>query len=232
MFIVAMFSGSLGFWAGDYRRPPPPSPEASVPLIVLARDLEPGQPLTPQDLTTAAWPRSTDGIPAGAERLVLGQALSHAHRAGDVVTYGELAEPGSVVMKKARAAALDITARSPWIKQGDHVDVLSSMEDPQTFEDVTVTLIQNAIVTGTLTVNDQTQRLTLLLIFEEAEALLLAQKLGKVDVTLRNPDDVDILEERGRATVYTLLSGERSRVLQQKRFTTGCILRGNGHPLP
>ncbi len=44
-------------------------------------------------------------------------------------------------------------------------------------------------------------------------------------LTLRNEDDVDVLEERGRATISTLLSGERTRVLQQKRFNTIQVIR-------
>ena len=52
--------------------------------------------------------------------------------------------------------------------------------------------------------------------------------LGQLDVTLRNPDDVDVIEDQGRATLNTLLSGERLRVLTGKRYGSACcILR---HP--
>jgi pilus assembly protein CpaB len=37
-----------------------------------------------------------------------------------------------------------------------------------------------------------------------------------------------VIEERGRATINTLLSGERTRVLQQKRFNTIQVIRGSG----
>ena len=47
-------------------------------------------------------------------------------------------------------------------------------------------------------------------------------------MTLRNDEDVDVIEERGRATMNTLLSGERTRVLQQKRFNTIQVIRGAG----
>jgi pilus assembly protein CpaB len=67
---------------------------------------------------------------------------------------------------------------------------------------------------------------SLLVIPEEAEILVLAQDLGALTMSLRNEDDVDVIEERGRATINTLLSGERTRVLQQKRFNTIQVIRG------
>jgi len=69
---------------------------------------------------------------------------------------------------------------------------------------------------------------SLLVIPEEAEILVLATEMGGLTMTLRNEDDVDVIEERGRATINTLLSGERTRVLQQKRFNTIQVIRGAG----
>jgi pilus assembly protein CpaB len=46
-------------------------------------------------------------------------------------------------------------------------------------------------------------------------------------MSLRNEDDVDTMEERGRATISTLLSGERTKVLQAKRFNTIQVIRGS-----
>jgi pilus assembly protein CpaB len=65
---------------------------------------------------------------------------------------------------------------------------------------------------------------------EEAELLALAEQLGALTFTLRNEDDLDVLEERGRATLSTLLSGERTKVLQQKRFNTIQVIRGAAPP--
>ncbi len=39
---------------------------------------------------------------------------------------------------------------------------------------------------------------------------------------------MDIIEERGRATISTLLSGERTRVLEQKRQEIIQIIKGTG----
>ena len=39
-----------------------------------------------------------------------------------------------------------------------------------------------------------------------------------------------MLEEKGRATISTLLSGERTKQLQQKRFNTIQVIRGSKDP--
>ncbi len=102
---------------------------------------------------------------------------------------------------------------------------LSTFLDPATKEPVAITVLQNVLVGAV-----DAQHVSLRVIPEEAELLAVAQHLGSITLTLRNSDDVDVLEERGRATINTLVSGERARILQQKRFTTIQIIRGTGAP--
>ena len=85
-----------------------------------------------------------------------------------------------------------------------------------------------ASVVGFLWVSDDGQLKPKLVIPEEAEILVLSAELGGLTMSLRNEDDVDVIEERGRATINTLLSGERTRVLQSKRFNTIQVIRGAG----
>lgn len=95
-----------------------------------------------------------------------------------------------------------------------------------------VVILATGKITGTTNVNTMPaaqqdyNNVSLLVIPEEAEILVLAQDLGALTLTLRNEDDVDVIEERGRASINTLLSGERTRVLQQKRFNTIQVIRG------
>ena len=147
------------------------------------------------------------------------------------------------VQKKARAMTIEAgktTAVGGWVRPNDHVDIIGTFKDPQTNESVAVTLMQNVIVlatgkiTGTTNVNliPEGQReysnVSLLVLPEEAEVLVLSSELGGLTMSLRNEDDVDVIEERGRATLNTLLSGERTRVLQAKRFNTIQVIRGSG----
>jgi pilus assembly protein CpaB len=60
---------------------------------------------------------------------------------------------------------------------------------------------------------------------EEAEILVLATQFGGLYLSLRNPEDIGGEEERGRATIDTLLTGERVRALKRKRERTFQIIR-------
>jgi len=138
-----------------------------------------------------------------------------------------LPAPAPLVVVVKRVRLMPVTAiTGSWLRAGDHVDALSTLLDPQTKEPVAVTMLQNVLV-GAVEPLDST-RVSLLVIPEEAEILAVAQNLGTITLTLRHPEDVDVLEERGRATVNTLLSGERTRVLHQKRFSTIQVIRGSG----
>ena len=58
-------------------------------------------------------------------------------------------------------------------------------------------------------------------------AVVLAQDMGSLMLSLRNEDDVDVIEDRGRATINTLLSGERTRLLHEKRRKVIETIKGN-----
>lgn len=61
------------------------------------------------------------------------------------------------------------------------------------------------------------RRVTLLLLPEEGEIVHEGATAGVLHLGLRHPEDVDLLEDRGRATINTLLSAERRKVLLRKR---------------
>jgi len=147
------------------------------------------------------------------------------------------------VMPRTRAFTIEAgknVAVGGWVRPNDHVDVIGTFRDPQTNEQVAVTLLQNVIIlatgkiTGTTNVNliPESQRdyqnVSLLVIPEEAEILVLATELGQLTLSLRNEDDVDVIEDRGRATIHTLLSGERTRQLQERRQSIIEVIRGSG----
>jgi Flp pilus assembly protein CpaB len=62
---------------------------------------------------------------------------------------------------------------------------------------------------------------------EEAEILTLAQETGTLTLLLRNPADLDYQEKRSILDAKTLLAGDRTGELQQKRYKTIQIIRGN-----
>jgi pilus assembly protein CpaB len=222
-----------------------------VPVVVAAQDIPEGTIVTFDMISQRSVPEqfvTSSVVKPDSATYVVNQKVLVPLQAGDPLLWSQFettkaAERLSTkVQKKGRAITIEakqVTAVGGWVRPNDHVDLIGTFRDPQTDENVAVTLLQNVIVlatgkiTGTTNVNliPESQReynnVSLLVIPEEAEILVLASELGNLTLSLRNEDDVDIFEERGRATISTLLSGERTRVLEAKRREIITIIKGN-----
>jgi pilus assembly protein CpaB len=223
-----------------------------VPVVVAAQDIPEGTIVTFDMISQRSVPEqfvTSSVVKPDSATYVVNQKVLVPLQAGDPLLWSQFettkaAERLSTkVQKKGRAITIEAkqtTAVGGWVRPNDHVDLIGTFRDPQTDENVAVTLLQNVIVlatgkiTGTTNVNliPESQReygnVSLLVIPEEAEILVLASELGNLTMSLRNEDDVDIIEERGRATISTLLSGERTRVLEAKRREIIQIIKGAG----
>ncbi len=158
-------------------------------------------------------------------QALLGKRLRIPLQKGDLVLssyFEQNAAISNMVAKRARAVTLSVSGAEN-LHMGDHVDLLAMVQDPNTNEWVTITQTQNVIVLSPGAFEPKKddpfplRRVTFLMISEEAESALLAVRVGGLHVSLRNEDDIDVMEERGRATVNTILSGERRRVLEERR---------------
>jgi len=174
----------------------------------------------------------------------VGQRVMVPLKAGDPILISHFesareAEFSTMINPKGRAVTIDVqekTAVGLWVRPNDHVDVIGSFRDPEGSLK-TVTLLQNVVVlaTGRITANTtfvpedekKFQSVTLLVLPEEAEILTLGQELGTITLLLRNPDDLDYQDKRMVVDQKTLLTGERASELQQKRYKTIQIIRGN-----
>lgn len=242
--VLALFAGLVAFSAIKRKETEVRKGWNLVPVVVAAVDISEGavvttemvnQRLVPEQFVTASVVR-----PDSVSYVVNSKVLVPL-AAGDMLLWSQFegtraAERLSTkVQKKARAITIEAkanTAVGGWVRPNDQVDIIGTFKDPGTGEQVAVTLLQNVIVlatgkiTGTTNVNlvPESQRsytdVTLLVIPEEAEILVLAQQLGELTLSLRSEGDIDLLEERGRATINTLLSGDRTKQLQTKRFNT------------
>lgn len=221
-----------------------------VPVVVAAVDISEGTVVTMEMISQRSIPEqfvTSSVVKPDSASYIVNQKVLVALQAGDPLLWSQFETTkaaerlSSKVQKKARAITIEAkstTAVGGWVRPNDHVDIIGTFKDPQTGEQVAVTLLQNVIVlatgkiTGTTNINlvPEGQRdynnVSLLVIPEEAEILVLSQELGALTMSLRNEEDIDVLEERGRATINTLLSGERTKVLQQKRFNTIQVIRG------
>jgi len=222
-----------------------------VPVVVASQDVPEGTVITFEMINQRSVPEqfvTSSVVKPDSATYVVGQKVLVALQAGDPLLWSQFETTkaaerlSSKVQKKVRAITIEsrtTTSVGGWVRPNDHVDVIGTFRDPQTDEQVAVTLLQNVIVlatgkvTGTTNVNliTENQRdynnITLMVIPEEAEILTLATELGNLTLSLRNEEDVDMIEERGRATISTLLSGERTRVLEQRRREIIQIIKGN-----
>lgn len=219
-----------------------------VPILVAASHLEEGETIERGDLLPAEMPErfvSESMVrPAHAETLI-GQRLIVPLRPGDPILWSHFAsaeEEGRLsrkILQRTRAVTVSVTEKSSvggWIQPSDHVDVLATFRDPESQEMVTVTLLHNVIVLATgKSVGRELggswargySDVSLLVLPEEAELLVLAQEMGTITLVLRHPDEVDAERDRGRATVGTLLTGERSRALEKMRREQVQVIRGS-----
>ena len=220
-----------------------------MPVVVAAVDVSEGTVVTMEMISQRSIPEqfvTSSVVKPDSASYIVNQKVLVALQAGDPLLWSQFettkaAERLSTkVQKKARAITIDAkstTAVGGWVRPNDHVDIIGTFKDPATNEQVAVTLLQNVIIlatgkiTGTTNLIPEAERsygnVSLLVIPEEAEILVLSQELGNLTLSLRNEEDIDVLEERGRATINTLLSGERTKVLQQKRFNTIQVIRGS-----
>jgi len=107
-----------------------------------------------------------------------------------------------------------------WLQEFDHVDVLATvpLQTGGPGEYVTITLLENlavlSVATPKATADGNTPgpvTVVLLVLPEEAELLHQAETTGKVSLTVRNPDDRTLLQERAWSTHKTLFTRERMK---------------------
>jgi pilus assembly protein CpaB len=216
-------------------------------------DIAEGTELTPAMIAVAEIPArfvTASFIQADESGNVLqdspvGQRVMVPLKAGDPILlshFESVREPGfsALITPKGRAVTIEVQEKSAvglWVRPNDHVDVVGSFRDPQTQQLRAMTLLQNVVVlatgritAGTAFVPEDDKRfstVTLLALPEEAEMLTIAQELGTLTLLLRNPEDLDAAEKRIAVDQKTLFAGERANELQQQRYRTIQIIRGN-----
>ena len=131
-----------------------------------------------------------------------------------------------------RALSLRVNVESSvnrMVRPNDHVDVILTFRDPTTRQVTTQTLLENVVVLATgdiyggtpLGFVDEDARkyvtVTVELTPQEVELAVQAQSMGAVYMSLRNADDPEVMEDRARTNVETILTGERARELREKR---------------
>ncbi|MBW2732085.1 MAG: Flp pilus assembly protein CpaB [Deltaproteobacteria bacterium] len=220
-------------------------------VIVARTDLKPGQKLDEERVKLGEMPQRfiyDSVLVPGDMEVATGREVIVPIKRGEPVHWYQLQGIRSLerlshaVRRRGRAISMEVAERSSvgqMVQPNDHVDVLGTFRDPNSNQMVAVTLLQNVIILATGRATSATQSVqgrdhdaystvTLLVLPEEAEIMVLAQELGSLYLALRNREDISIFEERARTTIETLLTGERVKELQKRRYKTIQIIRGLG----
>ena len=225
-------------------------------ILVAATNIKAGQKLTSDMLEVGTLPKKyiREGMLKPNRRgFLINQPIITDIRAGDPlfdydieqvnVTEGlsKMIDPGNRAISLKAGSAV-----GHWIRPNDHIDIIGLFKDPNTRQDIAMTIMENVTVlaTGQYTgdnfksaTKDNTGQLSYseLIIYAtpaEAEIMLLAETLGNLRYSLRNSEDLSSTEGKGeKVSIDTIFTGDRmleERKLRTRRKKTIQILGPGG----
>ncbi|MBN2724843.1 MAG: Flp pilus assembly protein CpaB [Deltaproteobacteria bacterium] len=230
----------------------------TMKVLVAAQDLKARTPLTVDVVSEGEIPEmyysenmlTANNLEANRRRLII-----HRIAKGQPIYFHNLEGQesdkslGSRLRLGGRAITIpvnQVSAVGYWLQPNDHIDVVGTFQNAagENTEVVALTILENIVVLKTGNRGKQItsdgkaasfSTVTLLVLPEEAEMMVLAQKVGTISLTLRNPEDRGLMQERAWTTLKTLLTRERAKKLRMKRIQTLDtikIIRGISKNLP
>lgn len=251
--VLAAVAGAAAFGSVRLKQRKVEDRWATVRILCAKVDIAEGTELThdliaireiPAQFVTGSFVK-VDGDGNALQENPVGQRVGVPLKAGDPILVSQFeaaheSDFSSMISPNGRAVTIDVQEKSAvglWVHPNDHVDVIGSFRDPSTHELKAITLLQNVIVLATGRITGSTlyvpeddkkfQTVTLLVLPEEAQMLTLGQELGQLTLLLRNPGDLDLQDKRTVVDERSLITGEHANELQQKRYRTIQIIRGN-----
>jgi len=221
-----------------------------VPVVVTAVDLSEGTVVTMEMISQRSIPEqfvTSSVVKPDSASYIVGQKVMVSLQAGDPLLWSQFETTRSAERLTTRVVrrmrAITIEARSTnavggWVRPNDHIDIIGTFKDPDSNQQVALTLMQNVVVlaTGKLTGNTNINlipenersygNVTLMVVPEEGEILTLAQELGNLTLALRNDDDIENINGHLPTTVRTLFDGERRAIHQKVRADIITVIRG------
>lgn len=206
-----------------------------VPILVAAADIPIAASLTENLIAVRDVPRAyveSRHIPAADMKKVVGQRVIEGLKANEALLTSDLAKfserknLSGLIANGMRAVAIDghSVDFQGLLRPGDRIDVLLSVGD-QSGSGSTSTLLQNLLVLsvgGTLERSEEDKKtysrgasVTVSATTEQAQILTESLRRGKLALTLRNPDDMTIVEGLVETNSVDLLhrSGPAQRVV-------------------
>ena len=240
----AMISGVVAFVALQRQTARIAGEWTLVKVVVAKRDVPEGATLSSDNLTTATIPerffkRSAVRPREMSAGRIWGQKVAVTLAKGDPLLWSHIASlntetrlSDTVQLPEGRALSIRVnneSAVSNWVRPADHVDIMGTFRDPVSGGQVAITLLQNVIVLATGEIRGQTNTrllspsarkystITVHVLPEAAEMLVLAQEMGRLYLALRNREDTSIESRDEKTTIKTLLTGRRSKILSRKQ---------------
>ena len=198
-----------------------------TPVVVSSADLSFGQTLDASKLKIAMFPR--ESVPKGAVSVIdslVGQTTKVFLAQDEPVLVSKLSSIGGglslMIAPTMRAVSIKVdkvSGVSGFVIPGDRVDVIAVVDrSTTTKETLAKTILQNieVLAAGAQTESKgnepiTAQSVTLLVDAESAEKLALAQNEGKLQLSLRNPNDTEVAEETPGLTTKSLLKGPKEK---------------------
>lgn len=212
----------------------------AVAVLVAARDISPGSTIRNENLGVRSVPRAyleQRHIRASESEKIIGAMASTGIKANETVLWTDLAAAqafgrslSGLVQEGMRALTISTSsgAFSGLIRPGDRVDVLFTAGARLGGEgaELTSTILQNLLVLAVgsdIGGNDENARssgsgnqVTLGTTAEQAQLLTQASQQGSLNLTLRNPNDIILLQALAKTTAadvtFASRRSEESRV--------------------
>jgi pilus assembly protein CpaB len=253
--VLAGLAGMLAYSSISQRRAEVEAGWEPTPVLVAARDIPPGTILDQDMLRIEPIPSrlmTPSIVRADLLATVQDSKLLLPMKKGDLLNHNmihgtQMAEALSQgLVMGVRALSIRVSVESSvnrMVRPNDHIDLLLTYRDPTTRTVTTQTLLENIVVLATgevygateiAFVDEETRKyvtITVELTPQEVELAVQAQSMGAIYMSLRNPDDTEVMEDRARTNVETIMTGERADQLRNKRRKAPRlpqVLRGAG----
>jgi pilus assembly protein CpaB len=215
-----------------------------VPVLMAIKDIPLGSVITEAMVGLRGLPEDyleERHIPRSESRRVVGVQVNRTIRANESILWSDLAVTNDdnrtlAVMVPAgmRAVAVPSTLPSTFgglLRPGDRVDALLTTQDRTIDTRIAIPLLQNLLVLSVgndvgaemVAGEDESVRkfrmttVTVAATVQQAQALVFAIDQGEVTMTLRNPEDVAVLEGLPETTRSDLVEGAKREQFQKRQ---------------
>jgi pilus assembly protein CpaB len=210
MFSIALLLAVLAAWVANFWIKGRAVPDKTTSVLVAAVEIPYGVKLEEAQIKVMGWPANS--VPEGsfsAKEQVVGKVTKNNFYPDEPITEKRMSEHvggstlSGLISKDYRAISVrvdDVVGVAGFILPGNKVDILSTKKESATNHTTTKTLLQNIKV---LAVDQEVSQekdkpaivraVTLELKPEQAEIIVQAMQEGTIQLTLRNPDDPDLV---------------------------------------